>query len=341
MKHIVKKPLILHAECIQPGSPSAVEDIKVSAGKVGFRMPALGGQCILFLSVADSTKCNAKKPYLWIDPHEDNQTDYFLRIHWPYPRFTKPYSFYQQKLMPGVDSGKAESAGMRTFDTEMREVRVGARHGGLRKFDASTPVLKLDASDVFNDVIDAGLTAGRYIGRTHFANSVARLIASDMNAHHSYLLEPRYDTHNTSFNIPASQMERYNHLKNIDSVFIYTDYAPRNTYDTRNSEDNMGRITVDMRLTDEGTERLTYRDRRLILPCFSVPDDFYHPDYSRRKPAESEREFYRRTLYWNPDLQLDDEGKVAIRFYNNGRQTSIAVSAEGMTKDGKLIRNKP
>ena len=340
MKRIVKKPLILHAECIQPGSPSAVEDIKVSTGKVGFRMPVLGGQCILFLSVADSTRCNAKKPYLWIDPHEDNQTDYFLRIHWPYPRFTRPYDFYQQKLMPGGGSREAASAGMGSFDTDLQEVTVGASHGGLRKFDASAPVLKLDACDVFNEVVDAGLTAGRYIGRTHFANSVARLIASDMHSRQSYLLEPRYDTHNTSFNIPASQMELYNHLKNIDSVFIYTDYAPRNTYDTRNSEDNLGRITVDLRLTDEGTERLTYRDRRLILPCFSEPDDFYHPDYSRRKPSESDREFYRRTLYWNPNLQLNDEGKATIRFYNNGRQTSIAVSAEGMTKEGRLMMSE-
>ena len=120
-------------------------------------------------------------------------------------------------------------------------------------------------------------------------------------------------------------------------MFIYTDYAPRNATDLRYSEENLGRISVDLHRLDEDTERLTYRDRRLVLPGFAEPDDFYHPDYSHRQPSATDSEAYRRTLYWNPDLLLDANGHATVRFYNNGLQTKIAVSAEGMTADGQLL----
>ena len=49
---------------------------------------------------------------------------------------------------------------------------------------------------------------------------------------------------------------------------------------------------------------------------------------------------YRRTLYWNPDLKLDDSGKAEFRFYSNGKQTHLSVTAEGMASDGTLLTGK-
>ena len=38
----------------------------------------------------------------------------------------------------------------------------------------------------------------------------------------------------------------------------------------------------------------------------------------------------------NPDVQLDESGTATINFYNNGRQTQMGISAEGMAADGTL-----
>ena len=38
---------------------------------------------------------------------------------------------------------------------------------------------------------------------------------------------------------------------------------------------------------------------------------------------------YRRTLYWNPDVRTDAEGKVSIRLFNNGTCRKMEISAEG------------
>ena len=75
--------------------------------------------------------------------------------------------------------------------------------------------------------------------------------------------------------------------------------------------------------------------RRYILEGFAYPAKFYNPDYSRQTPPVPTD--YRRTLYWNPDLKLDENGEACITFYNNSRQTTLSVEAEGQCPDGTLL----
>ena len=56
--------------------------------------------------------------------------------------------------------------------------------------------------------------------------------------------------------------------------------------------------------------------RRTHIDGYSEVIDYYHPQYDREIiPGEVD---YRRTLYWNPYLEFDEEGKVNVMFYNNG-----------------------
>src|SRR5574344_1735951 len=48
---------------------------------------------------------------------------------------------------------------------------------------------------------------------------------------------------------------------------------------------------------------------------------------------------YRRTLYWNPTVQTDNDGNAVIEFYNNSSCTKVLISAEGITSDGRAIVN--
>ena len=40
---------------------------------------------------------------------------------------------------------------------------------------------------------------------------------------------------------------------------------------------------------------------------------------------------YRRTLYWNPNARLNDEGRFTASFYNNGKPTRIKISTAGIS----------
>ena len=67
------------------------------------------------------------------------------------------------------------------------------------------------------------------------------------------------------------------------------------------------------------------------------PAEFYSPDYSRHQPQEPTD--YRRTLYWNPALRLDNNGQARVILYNNSRTTQVSVSAAGQAADGQLLWN--
>ncbi|MBQ2002791.1 MAG: hypothetical protein II240_05790 [Bacteroidaceae bacterium] len=122
----------------------------------------------------------------------------------------------------------------------------------------------------------------------------------------------------------------------IDKYVVYTDYQPRLEGSTRYMGSNRPETRIMIYPFYDNSMRPIYRDRRYILEGFSYPAEFYHPDYSKHKLPEGQKD-YRRTLYWNPNLQLDENGEANITFYNNSRQTSLSIDAEGQSADGTLL----
>ena len=331
----------VHAEFTQPRSESVIGDVETKQGHFNIPTPRFYGNCVFFLSASDTTKWESPR-HTWIQMDETEQPEFYVRISWPYPRFTQPYNYYQTSYRTApADAPQAAQTSLfnpKTFETQMGGLTVRARRGGLRKFDASHPAIVVDAYKAFNEVCDAGLATGWYGGRIHFINNVARAYVGDMNTPHTYVLEPRYDGRNISFNRPASKINRFNQLTNLDSVRIHTDFHPRYGADPRATEDNVDRVSVDLRQLPDDGQRVTYRDRRYVLQGFAEPEEFYSPDYSQRPLPEGQTD-YRRTLYWNPDLKLDGEGKARISFFTGSRPATLAVDANGQASDGTLLTN--
>ena len=73
--------------------------------------------------------------------------------------------------------------------------------------------------------------------------------------------------------------------------------------------------------------------RCLKVSGFSPQLPYHQPNYSKSHPGHD----YRRTLYWNPDVQLDENGEATIQFYNNGTCKQFVISGEGVSEDGKAI----
>lgn len=72
--------------------------------------------------------------------------------------------------------------------------------------------------------------------------------------------------------------------------------------------------------------------RKTWLEGYSQVKEFYSPDYSLL-PHDVD---YRHTLYWNPSVTPDKEGKAKIQFYNNSRCSKFKVSAETITPQGVI-----
>ena len=73
--------------------------------------------------------------------------------------------------------------------------------------------------------------------------------------------------------------------------------------------------------------------RRTHFEGFAKSETFRMNDYSLMPPEAD----YRRTLYWNPNVTTDKDGRAKIDFYNNSSCKQIFISAEGITKDGVPI----
>ena len=338
----LKREVQVHAEFTQPGSESVLGDVETRNGQFIIQAPRFEDCCVFFLGASDSTKWKKGKSHQWIEVDETKDAEYYVRLSWPYPRFTQPYSHYQTTLRPLSEKEQTKAwAGRfnaKTFETDMQDVTIRARHGGLRRLDLSKPAYTVDAYIAFNDASDAGLMSGAYRGRFHFINSLARLYAGDMQTSNQYLVEARYDGYNISLNRSNQIIDRFNQLTNISTVAFYTDYNPRTGGDPRAKEDNVMRLAVNLQSMANEGRRAVYRDRRYILQGFNVADSFYHPDYQRTPPAEGAKD-YRRTLYWNPDLQLDAEGKATVTCFTGSKPAILSVEANGLAGDGRLLTN--
>lgn len=63
---------------------------------------------------------------------------------------------------------------------------------------------------------------------------------------------------------------------------------------------------------------------------------FYSPKYETQIDKDKTLNDYRSTIYWNPDVHTDANGKAIISYYNSDAQTNIHVVAEGISKLGHL-----
>jgi hypothetical protein len=66
---------------------------------------------------------------------------------------------------------------------------------------------------------------------------------------------------------------------------------------------------------------------------YAVSREFYSPQYANSTISTTPVDF-RATLYWNPALQTDANGKATVTFYNTDNATTIQVVAEGISFDG-------
>lgn len=62
--------------------------------------------------------------------------------------------------------------------------------------------------------------------------------------------------------------------------------------------------------------------------------EFLSPDYSVPSLKETRIPDFRNTLYWNPEIRTDRQGRATVEFYTSDESGSYTVLVEGFTADG-------
>ena len=294
---------------------------------------------------------------------------YYAHISWPYSRFVQPYDYYQNRVMVQDEGEKSATHTLDDGTRVLGEVAVHARHGGLRRFDDSQPAMVLDAYEAVNAAIDAGLfECDNPVARTFLSDYGLKMpkAASEDGERQTNRIKTRFGLGPTRRGLPQyidipldsvyhpkyltslswtfsdmSPGERrdFDALSKLDRIYIYTDYQPRLEGDKRYEASNLPETRLVIYPYPDGSRRTVYKDGKYVIHGFCPPAEFYSPNYSRYKLPEGQKD-YRRTLYWNPNLKLDAEGRARVTLFNNSRTTQIEVEAAGQAADGTLLWNK-
>ena len=94
---------------------------------------------------------------------------------------------------------------------------------------------------------------------------------------------------------------------------------------------------IDILLKEDHEKLLDWEIRNLgrrvtTVKGFTKPVQFYSPEYPDG-PIEGDID-PRRTLYWNPNVITDQEGRARVEFYNNSFTRRFTINAAGITASG-------
>jgi TonB-dependent SusC/RagA subfamily outer membrane receptor len=72
---------------------------------------------------------------------------------------------------------------------------------------------------------------------------------------------------------------------------------------------------------------------------FQKPVEFYSPIYETLESKHLTIPDYRTTIFWKPDIVVsDDDEEATFDFYTSDFTTTYSVVIEGLTTDGRIIR---
>ena len=71
---------------------------------------------------------------------------------------------------------------------------------------------------------------------------------------------------------------------------------------------------------------------------YSQPIEFYSPQYTDE--TMKTRPDHRTTLYWNPKVETDANGKATVRFYASDISKRYLVTLEGVSNDGTIVHQQ-
>ena len=97
--------------------------------------------------------------------------------------------------------------------------------------------------------------------------------------------------------------------------------------------------------TKDGSEKSKPRDNdkiKTIMPLgYQRPSQFYNPRYVHGYTGPVPGGDLRSTLYWNPAVKINMEGKIRFSFFaNDSHNTTYSIVAEGITATGQLMHAK-
>ena len=346
-KKNIKSNIAIEAELVIGSEVFGQTYTLQNKGYFRFNLPEFYGKGILFLTAynkKDSIKKSlaAKNDVTFMC---GGYPEFYIKRDVFFPQFSNPFSWYQVNTPDPLDSlyKRDEHFGISLNDTQiLPTVVVKKKRRHKRSLKKDKPALVWDAYCLFNEVVDYGLCQGIYNPQS-FPLQASIFLFGYMNMTNDPKIHAivngstymrNFDMNPYLYNrfVTNSYLEKVTKFKHTESFRIYTDFDKRK--DINLERDGDADVTFELIPIPDDGSRYIYRDRRYIYQGYNYPMEFYHPDYSQSVPKVPND--YRRTLYWNPNAEISDDGTFTDTFFGNSHSCKIAISVCGVDKDGQL-----
>ena len=260
---------------------------------------------------------------------------------------TELYSYYQIHSPEEHQILRLEDSVPWSMDRMLDDVEVNKRRRAKSEIYFENPDMVIDYFKEWNNIMDRGIPLANYY-EEDFLWNFNRLIDPENTAEQVTLYYSLGRTKLWGRSIEIDKIledgritsNRYHMPKQIK---VYSNLLTRG-----NAPLKMNRETDHLRFYHLVIERFPARKSPTRAPYmpkngtrmtyyegYSRVREFYSPDYSECALPDSTD--YRRTLYWDPDIWTDMQGRSSVTFYNNARTKHIHVRAEGFTRNGEFI----
>lgn len=362
-KKPVKDKVSVLGELILTDEIADVELQTNDDGQFIINIPPYYGDAVLFLRAQKNNISDKKKHKLENRGHIDETQwpEFYVKRDLFYPAFANPYNYYQNHR-PEPDSLQtrgdqvhlSDQERLSDMDRELEGVEISKRkRRGQSSVDYTKPAYTIDAYELYNLVTDRGLSFGKLNFRYFPIQIVTTLLGNFMDESRAPHIDARmnygekHDLFYRSYK-PTSEAKLIStptngtneitknlYLRCLDEIRIFTDFELRHPEKplVHTLEPD---IIIDFVLMPNESRRYSYRDRRIKLPGFHMPAQFYNPDYSKR-PLPAEASDFRRTLFWNANAPVDSQGRCSISFYNNSTAQQLHISVAGISSQGQPV----
>ncbi len=348
----LKKEVTIKGELVLGTDVWQIEQQTDHGGHFAFSVEPFYGEGTLMMGAYGNNKDKKKKKQKQEDYDlfdEDAWPDYYVKRNLFYPVFASKYSFYQTH-QPGASAApteEEEADSLTGGGTDLAEVSIKARRRKSKHaINWNKPACQYDAIELYNLLTDYGLSYGK-VNFRRLPLQMSMMIMGNYKADRMFLVDARFDRYlfyrtytPDEAAAQATPTTRSNwaiykdaKLKRLQTAKFYTDFSLRQD-DHPEMSSKSADVVVDFDTMPQDATRYTMRDRRIILHGFNMPDDFYHPDYST-KPLPTHKD-YRRTLYWNPNLQING-GDTQVDLYNGSNSATLTVSGAAVGSKGPCV----
>lgn len=144
--------------------------------------------------------------------------------------------------------------------------------------------------------------------------------------------------------VPVENIKTVINPNDINSITVLKDAAATSVYGSRGAngvvvitsfKNNRSKIKINI------TPKSYYATLSIpsdSLNTYSYNRNFYYPVYETTNT--SYRHDYRETLYWNPVVETDKNGKAKVEFYNSDANSAFRIITEGISSSGLIGRDE-